>query len=159
MLCLKAAPERLALKARHEHNIVSACYLVSVLDPHARRVLVKDVIEALRPIEFDAIAFRGLSGALVAPIVAYELDKTLLAVRKGESNHSGHLVEGDYNARRYVIIDDIISSGDTVSAIHAAVAALVPGAKCVGVIRYLNSLNSQMFRTWEYIKANVLLTY
>jgi len=94
---------------------------------------------ALTMHEFDAIAFRGLSGALLAPIVALQMGKTLIAVRKGESTHSSRDVEGDYGARRYVIIDDIVSSGDTVRAIIADIKTENPEAYCIGVYQYLRT--------------------
>lgn len=148
MLCLKAAPERLMLKPKYEHKIVCGSYLTAVLDPDQRRRTVDHVIRNLAGVEFDAIAFRGLSGSLIAPIVAMEMGKTLLAVRKGEFSHSGRIVEGDYNARTYVIVDDMISSGDTIKEIVKAITeALELGswtvcghtARCVGVILYLTS--------------------
>lgn len=70
----------------------------------------------------QAVAFRGVSGAMIAPIVAYKLGLNPIGIRKpNESCHSGttkarltldgHLVE------RYVIVDDFITSGDTVRRI------------------------------------------
>ncbi len=67
-----------------------------------------------------------------------EMDKTLLAVRKEEEHrHSVNIVEGDLNARRYVILDDLISMGTTVNAILDEVKAVAPNAGCIGVLRYL----------------------
>jgi orotate phosphoribosyltransferase-like protein len=138
MLCLKAAPERLALKAKYEPYIKCSGHLTPVLNPERRRHTVNSVIRVLRYHEFDAIAFRGLSGALIAPIVAMEMDKTLLAVRKREEHrHSEMVVEGDLNAKRYVILDDLVSMGTTVKAIISEVATVAPAAKCIGVLRYL----------------------
>ncbi len=46
-------------------------------------------------IQFDAIAFTGMSGALVAPVLCYMMDKYPLIVRPDKSNkHSSHEVEG-----------------------------------------------------------------
>jgi len=71
--------------------------------------------------EFDAIAFRGMSGAMVAPILAHLLGKTLIMVRKGENCHSCHGVEGDAGADSYIIVDDFLSTGDTIEQIVTAV--------------------------------------
>ena len=47
-------------------------------------------------IECDAIAFRGMSGALVGPMVALELGKEFIMVRKRNANsHSSYMVEGN----------------------------------------------------------------
>jgi adenine/guanine phosphoribosyltransferase-like PRPP-binding protein len=118
-------PARL-LRAKYDPSIKCASHLIRPLDPTTRRDTIEKIIEVLKRYDFDAIAFRGLSGALVAPTVAMLMDKTLLAVRKGERCHSSHTVEGDYNAQRYVILDDMISSGDTVKDIFHAIEGLCP---------------------------------
>ena len=118
-------------------KIECATYLKDTLEPRLRRELIDRIKHRLSPHNFDAIAFRGLSGALVAPIVALEMEKTLLAVRKkGDSNHSGRVVEGDYGARRYIILDDFQATGDTVRAIRTAIASAVPSAECIGLYEY-----------------------
>jgi adenine/guanine phosphoribosyltransferase-like PRPP-binding protein len=129
-------PARL-LPAHRTPNITCAGHLRSCLDPDHRQNTVKQVIRVLSYFDFDTIAFRGLSGSLIAPTVAMTMNKTLLAVRKGEDCHSGNIVEGDYNAERFVIVDDMLSSGATVAAIIEAVASNVPKAKCIGVLQYL----------------------
>jgi orotate phosphoribosyltransferase len=72
---------------------------------------------------FDRIAFRGLSGALVAPLVAVKMQRGLIAVRKGEHCH-GASVEGvpPNETTRYIILDDFVSSGETVDQIWAAIS-------------------------------------
>ena len=142
-LLLKAAPDRLMLTRGHVPNIDAVCYLDPALDPATRRDIFNKVIYSLRDraVEFDAFACRGLSGMLVAPIVAVEMHKTLLVVRKSDTdNHSSRMVEGDVGARRYVIVDDLISSGSTVKAIIKEIRE-VSDAKCVGIIRYWNGQN------------------
>jgi len=130
-------PSRL-LPAHYKHRIKCASYLEDVVDPDRLQGTIDYIISNLHGYNYDAIAFRGLSGMLVAPIVALKLHKTILAVRKSdEDNHSGRMVEGDYNARRYVIIDDIVSSGQTVRDIVELVAKAIPDAECIGVLQYL----------------------
>lgn len=85
--------------------------------------------------EYDAIAFRGMSGALIAPPVARELNKSLIMVRKpGEDSHSPFDVEGDHRARRYIIVDDFISSGRTAYTILRAIKKFSPKAECLGLL-------------------------
>jgi adenine/guanine phosphoribosyltransferase-like PRPP-binding protein len=86
--------------------------------------------------ECRSIAFRGISGALVAPAVAAKLKLRLVAVRKGKSNcHSYNVVEGPKNCGKYVIIDDFIYSGFTIHIIVRRVEQHFCG-ECIGVITY-----------------------
>jgi len=100
---------------------------------------VRDSKIALEGVEFDTIAFRGMSGALVAPIVARDLKKEIILVRKEKGdNHSGYTVEGHIGAKKYVILDDFISSGATVREIIKEVQAATPTAELVGGAFYTN---------------------
>jgi len=75
-------------------------------------------------LNFDAIAYRGQSGALIAAPVALFLKKHLILVRKeDECSHSSYSVEGcTKNYCRYIIVDDLISCGNTVQHIYSKVA-------------------------------------
>jgi len=134
-------------------DIRCAGHLHYALDPARLKEKLPEIIEVLSRYEFDAIAFRGLSGALVAPTVAMMMGKTLLAVRKlHEAAHSIHLVEGDIGATKFVILDDFSSSGKTVYEILKAVKTEFesqgcPVPECVGLYQYL-------FRGKELIDAN-----
>jgi len=70
---------------------------------------------------FDTIAFRGMSGALIAPIVADKLNKSLTLVRKQEvdehKSHAEYPVEGALFVD-YVIVDDFTNSGRTLREIQ-----------------------------------------
>lgn len=145
----------------HTPKIESASYIWLGLVPLQRERIIAEVIARLtgtngdEPVEFDAVAFRGLSGALIAPIIAWEMDKMVIAVRKRTCEddyycHSARRVEGDIGARTYVIIDDCISSGATVRAIIADIKAAAPGAKCVGVLQYNSACG---FDTIEELKG------
>lgn len=147
MLMLKGATECL-----HMPKIDCANHLSCFLDPTDRKCVVKNSIAVLSKYDFDAIAFQGLSGALIAPIIAMQMDKTLIAVRKpNEECHSLYRVEGDVAARRYIIVDDFISSGNTVRAILNAVYYVNSSAKCLGVL-------CAMFLGIEYTKGANLRT-
>jgi adenine/guanine phosphoribosyltransferase-like PRPP-binding protein len=123
---------------KHTPKINCASYLTTMMDPATRDAKVRQTIEFLQRHEFDALAVRGLSGLIIAPIVADRMNKTLLIVRKPkDTNHSYRKVEGDYGAKRYIILDDLVSSGDTVRAIEAAIRKDVPTALCLGVYQYL----------------------
>ncbi len=121
-------PVQLKLPVRVEQRVpkhaspavVKSDYLAPVMSPITLQKVVRKACAVIKKtgIEFDAIAFRGFSGALVAPMVACRLRKGFLAVRKRKENedcHSSHSVEGAVRADcNYIIIDDLISSGATI---------------------------------------------
>jgi len=100
--------------------------------------------------EFDAIAFRGNSGAMVAPALAMELNKYLVMVRKpNDGSHSDARVEGVIGCNyRYLIVDDTVSSGVTVVTIQKEILRVSPAAECVGILTY----NAFIFYTVEQMK-------
>lgn len=80
--------------------------LIKVLDPH------RDT--------FEAVAFRGLSGSIVAPAVAYMMGKGVIAVAKDTNRHGSCLVEGPCLSP-YIIVDDFVGTGNTIDAIREAI--------------------------------------
>lgn len=124
-------------------------YLTNMLEIHRLEKtaeLAEPVLEKHLPF-FQAFAFRGMSGALIAPILALAFKKTLILVRKPEDkNHDSApsvsnpigaphvLVRGDKAARTYIIVDDLISTGVTVRWIHAHIKDWNPHARCLGAL-------------------------
>jgi hypothetical protein len=116
-------------------------YLSTALEPQKRREAVA-VAEKLKEHahRFEAIAVRGMSGALFGGLLAYILDKNIIVVRKkGDVNgqsHSTEIVEGhetrDDKTLRYLIVDDFTSSGETLRVIEETI-----GNKAVCVGHYL----------------------
>jgi len=90
---------------------------------HLSKVIRFDVLEETvvgimdqlleRNVQFDTIAHRGISGAMVAPIIAYLMKKEQIIVRKnrGEGTASARWVEGHRHAKKYIVIDDLVASG------------------------------------------------
>jgi orotate phosphoribosyltransferase len=114
---------------------IKSQYLYSYLDPKSLNTKLVSSKKIVLPLIFDSIAFRGMSGALCAPTLAVRMKKNLIMVRKeGDKNHSGSLVEGFSNSKRYIIVDDFIDSGNTVCEIVKAVKKFSPKAKCIGII-------------------------
>ena len=112
-------------------------YSADFLTPAKLRTAVQKCVRIIRKrkLKFDAIAFRGLSGAVVAPMVALALKKTMIAVRK--SNSHGIKVCGDLGAQSYLIIDDFISSGVTIRKIVTGIdRASLNEPACVGIVLY-----------------------
>ena len=145
------------MKSEHRADIRCAYHLDPVLNPTHIAATVKKMVTVLRKRikkgdDFDAIAVRGLSGTLIAPVLALKLKKTLLVVRKGEDCHSSQTVEGDYGARSYVIVDDFVSSGRTVRAITEELAAAIPAAVCVGFQGYSAADATDYTRGWRSVE-------
>jgi orotate phosphoribosyltransferase len=114
---------------------ISSPYMAQLLVPHKLRQIVNKALRKLPNRKFDSIAFRGMSGAIVAPIVAMKLKKNLLMVRKTSvTTHSGCKVEGFSKSKKYIIVDDFIESGATAAHIYYEVKDFAPKAECVGLL-------------------------
>jgi adenine/guanine phosphoribosyltransferase-like PRPP-binding protein len=124
--------------ARHKPRWDHAMYLEDVIRTERLRRTVKKAVKILSRRRFDSIAFQGMSGALIAPVLAIALNKTMIMVRK-EKSHSYRFVEGDEGARTYIIVDDFTASGRTIKNIYKRVSKFAPQASCIGVYFYRRS--------------------
>lgn len=100
--------------------------------------VVRELVAFCRSNNVEAIACSGVSGLLVAPIIALELQVPLIVVRKtGESSHAGgRKVECTAAFTDYLIIDDFVGNGDTVSYIQKRIRETDKHATCIGVVQY-----------------------
>jgi hypothetical protein len=127
-------------------------YLHTTIDISELPVTIAGVVQLIKNsgVQFDAVAFRGTSGLLVAPSVAMALNKSMILVRKynTEDSHSFCRVEGETDAATYVIIDDFIRSGSTVRAIAQEIASAGIKSECVGIFTYrpANFVSPQDFK-------------
>jgi hypothetical protein len=114
---------------------VNSRYIKDGLELGKEEVIDK-LIAQLQHKQFDAVAFRGVSGALVAPVIAYMMKKPLIAVRKDEPSHAdrGRIVESgiEQDEFTYIIVDDFVSTGTTLAVVMAEIAKVFPKAKCLG---------------------------
>lgn len=93
-------------------------YLDTVFDKSRRSKVVRKVRESLRAVPFDAFVCRGVSGLTMGSILAHSMRKDLVVIRKSEDDsHSDYEIEYGGDGRRLVILDDLISSGDTLEAV------------------------------------------
>lgn len=152
------------MKPEHRPNYDNTVtHLKEFINPReAKRIVEMSVrylrqLEASGKVEFTTIAFRGLSGALIAPMIAMEMDKSLLAVRKVKrTGHGSNPVEGDYNAGKYIIVDDFISTGETCREIMQEIEecysmkSLNGGALCVGVLQAYFFVHPEFKETQGY---------
>ena len=136
------------MNVKHTPDINCATHLAAVLTPRRLHWTVANVVKFLKKKEFDAVAFRGLSGSLIAPIVAMHMGKTLLAVRKIKGRHSNYMVEGDYGAKTYIILDDFISTGSTIYAIMKEIHKEMKFSNCVGFLGYIGAEDGVTELNW-----------
>ena len=102
-------------------------YLTDLMYPPERKRRLDALEAAIRAVGVpDALAYAGVSGSLVGPAMADRLGCLLLPVRKAKettgarprSRHSDWTVEGFAHIQTYAVIDDLVSSGDTVRYIR-----------------------------------------
>ncbi len=123
--------------------------------------------KALKGMDFDAVAFRGMSGAMFAPTIANRLNKKMILVRKNHDvrndknwdnapSHCSQKVCGYINSKRYLIVDDFCETGRTASEIMKEVKKFAPKAKCVGLVECtklnIMSVDAIKKRIFEYKK-------
>lgn len=102
-----------------------------------------------KPLDFDTIAFSGTSGAGLAYILSYRLNIPLLMVRKpSDDSHSLLRIEGNLDAKKYLIIDDLIFSGNTAAFIVKSIYEFLPKARCTGLLLYNTSRTGELCFNW-----------
>lgn len=115
---------------------IHSSYLTRAFDPATFSDIIFEAISYLKPKskEFDAIAFCGCSGSLVAPVLAYELGKAMIVVRKlkDTKSHCHREAEGR-DCERFLIVDDFITSGDTIRFILDKIKASPIKGEPVGI--------------------------
>lgn len=86
--------------------------------------IVNEADGLLANVEFDTFVGIGISGTLVAPLLS-DMGKGghgFAIVRKEESTHSEHTIEGDLNSdSKYIFVDDFIDSGSTLEKVLDAI--------------------------------------
>ncbi len=129
-------------------------YAQCMHEPATLKEVVNGCVKRLQALQkthpFNALAGCGHSGLVVGSIVAWKLGLPLITVRKtGDLNHdfnyhkvSGFLPEGEPRWE-YIIIDDLIESGDSIRHVVSQVEAFSASkpdamrkAKAVGVLLY-----------------------
>jgi len=131
----------MAKRKQYDHS----AYLDKVATVSNLRKTITIAAKTLKKYKFDTIAFRGMSGALPAIPLALRLKKEFIFVRKdfevGTGSHSYRQVEGHKSVKRYVIIDDLICTGNTLKEIVKHIHKFAPEAKCIGVLLTDTSMN------------------
>ena len=119
--------------------IQGASHTSRVLNHKYRNRVIIDAYTKLSKVDFwyDAIACSGTSGMLVVPQIAELLKKNIIVVRKrNEQCYSDFEIEGP-STKQYIIIDDLICSGDTIKHIIRSIREETPRSKCMGIYTYM----------------------
>lgn len=101
--------------------------------------IIEESIELLRLVDFDTFVCVGVSGLIVAPLLAHEMNKCLLVVRKSYdsiiNNHSGERIEG-ITGSRWIFVDDVVASGATRHRAQTILLQKLPDIEYVGTLLY-----------------------
>jgi orotate phosphoribosyltransferase len=129
-------------------------YLKKVFNNKQKNLVISKIVRCLKKVDFNAIAISGYSMSLISPIVATKLNKQIVVVRKmDETCHSYNRVEGFVGRKKkYVIIDDCVSSGNTIKHIttylcdHQCVGVYLYGFVSAADIQKLNDLDIKLLK-------------
>lgn len=154
-------------------------HLMPAMNREERKKTVKKCIQELDGMQYDTLAFSGVSGASFGFILAEFLDKEIISVRQpGVKRRAGNQYneEGYRHALKYIVIDDLISTGITVARVINGVQKIAPQAELAGILLYYhgpkilkpptfndgdssygwNSVQSALARIKEYEKSGDL---
>jgi len=129
------------------YNRVETDYLGIALDYDSRKTTIQKLISSIKDsnVEFDCVAFRGVSGALFGPVVADHFNKGMAIIRKDKS-HSFCNVEYSIKSKskniRYIIVDDFIETGTTINEIIKGMKGSIGQicqVRCAGIFLYKKS--------------------
>lgn len=104
--------------------------------------------------KIDGIAFTGVSGAALGYILGYTLGLPLICVRRqGDGAHYLGVLEGCVSAKRYMIVDDFISSGDTVRRIMKTIKSNCIDSQCAAMMMF-NQVDRR--KTFHHTEENLV---
>lgn len=98
---------------KHPPSVRGSFYLHSAVTRVGE--LVKNAKKDLKGVKFDVIACAGVSGMLVAPVLAFSMRKRIIVVRKDiTGTHSSFIIEGNIaTCDRVLLVDDFVDTGKT----------------------------------------------
>jgi adenine/guanine phosphoribosyltransferase-like PRPP-binding protein len=102
-------------------------HIAPTINRRTRNEVIEDCVKALKPFDYDTLAFQGASGIGISMILAHLLQKEVILVRKeGEprQSYAQYKAEGYRDAKRYIIVDDLIASGTTAARIIRGVRGI-----------------------------------
>ena len=141
-------------------------YLRSCFDPKSRNIVIKNLVKQIKKLQkevpVNAIICRGNSGTIISSIVAHTLELDLIVIRKEENSHGRDVEMGYYNnpnssiIPNAIIIDDFISSGNTISKIIESISN--KSINVLGIMLYQTYNNEEYFDYTEKIKFPLIYT-
>lgn len=130
-------------------------YTSPIFNPVDFQALVDKTVKAVRilkkKLKINCLASCGNSGTVLASVVSYRTKLPLMVVRKkGDNRHDVHEVNGFRQRNtKYLIIDDLISSGNTCRWIVKSITVqaekensekgVLPLPECGGILLYKDS--------------------
>lgn len=142
----EAQPRRVPTGVEGEHH-PGLLTLGGAYHHEARRpaTTAHAVAEWLREhrVDFDTVVATGTSGSAVAPIVAAEMGKQLVLVRRdrhdAEQSHSSRMAVGMLG-KRWIMVDDLVDSGATLKHVYDVITSTAERfaftTRFVGVFEY-----------------------
>lgn len=144
-------------------------WLTDVYDPKKLTKTLDHVCKAIekdkKEFNIQALAVRGNSGTLVAGAISMMVNLPIILVRKeGDGSHSDYKVEFNNILKKkgtagYVVVDDIISSGDTIRSIFWAVQDHLPLLEMKKIYLYNGHRNEPLYIGGESVKRSVPVQY
>jgi hypothetical protein len=147
-------------------SVGTPCLDGATVDP---RVMAEQAGYICRGVHFDTMVGTGMSGALVVPVLARELGKHWMILRKPGDAHKHHSAPGEGSlGNHWLFVDDGIMTGETVQRVRREVGQIArsrghmtrfAGAYCYGdhdhdryrASRYFTS--SELDEMLRYIRA------
>lgn len=117
-----------------------------IFDLDSYQILVPKMVAKLRALQevcpFDAIAGMGHSGTPLIGALSYLMDIPMILVRKidGETPRDYRTANGALACKRYLIIDDLISSGRSIERIIGHIKTNSDDFRCRVNLNYPNDL-------------------
>ncbi len=136
-----------------------ATHIAPTINRWTRNEVIEDCVKVLQQFDYDTLAFQGASGIGISLILAHLLQKEVILVRKeGEPRnaYARYKVEGYREAKRYIIVDDLIATGSTAARVLRGVRDLAPSAELVGILLYYEGVQiitatSDFDQTWHHV--------
>lgn len=113
--------------------------------------ILSDARHSLKGWKYDTFVGTGMSGVLVVPVLARAMHKNMFIVRKYAEQQNAHtdLAWVGRLGRRWVFVDDFISTGDTLRQVRESVRAAV-WRYCNSFSRRPGDFDSTLVGTFTY---------
>lgn len=152
---------------------IHSSYLKNVLCLEYRKKVIEKLRREIKKsgLEFDAIAFMGMSGAVIAPTLGDKLKKPVIMVRKqkdtshavyggndGDITGCTYSVEGYTKGTTYIIIDDLMASGNTLRQLDKTIRKneSFDHYHCVGVFLYQSRGCGKELRRFTFMDGSIV---